>query len=222
MARGGGGAGRGGGGARGGFRKTINGNGKSWAQKTPGERVLGVLFFGFFLVASLFMSIDESRAVAEEERLADFASARYELHFGDTACHEDNLLLAFVVYEDCEQFSYMTWVGDHINDATFDQLRGEGTWLDDLLTRQVELDYRDTLSEDLSGAIRAMAEQIQSEAPAGSYTCSEDHSESPTGLHDLTELDLNRELIEASLEYFRETTGIPMVLVVEDATDLYQ
>lgn len=222
MARGGGGGGRGGGGARGGSRGRGYSSSKSWEQMTPVERVLSVLFFGFVLVIAFFAGEGDSGSMASEDQLSDFASAQYLQYFGETESYEDNLLLAFVVYEDCERFSYMTWVGDHINEATFNQLRGEGTWLDAMLSRQLESDYRHTISADLSRAIRELADKIRTEAPVGSYTCSEDHDNNPSGLRSRTELKLNAELIGESLDYFRETTGIPIVLVVEDATDLFQ
>ena len=217
MARGGGG-GRGGG--RGGrsFSHTRHHGTSRSTPATPGERFLEFLIFIFIVLMALMVRAGDSDALYDESQLSDFASEQYQQAFGETQSYEDNLLLTFVVYEDRSQYAYMTWVGDHIGDEAFEYLQGDGTWLDELLDRQLETDYQYSLSADLTRALRELARQM----PEEPYTCHEDHSDSPTALQNLSDLSLNRTLIEDALLYFRETTGIPIVLVVEDAADIFR
>lgn len=224
MARGGGGGGRGGGGgSRGGRHR--HSTGTPYVPVTPLGRFLtkheGILFGLLVFAAFILHSVGEPQAANREQQLSDFASAQYELAFGQTDCYEDNLLLLLVVHEDRSDFSYMTWVGDHIGDDTFEYLRGEGTWLDDLLTQQLREGYTYSLSGDLHRAIRDLADQIDSVTEYGSHTCTEDHSDSPTYVRNLSQLELNEELITEALTYFRQETLIPFVVVIAESGDVY-
>ena len=219
MARGGGGGGRGGGGRS--FSGARYRSASQNEQTTPTNKFVDFIFTMVIIILVLSISSGNSRASYDETKLSDFASSQYEAFFGNTESYEDNLLLAFVVFDDCEQFSYMTWVGDHIGPDAFQYLKGEGTWLDAMLSRQVGADYRNTLSADLDRAVRELAQKLGEDDPVGSLSCGEDSSDSPTALRNRSELDLNAKLIEEALRYFRETTGIPIVLVIEDATDIF-
>ena len=137
MARGGGGGGRGGGGGGRSFSGARYRSASQNDQTTPMNKFVDFIFTTVIIILVLSISSGNSRASYDETKLSDFASNHYEASFGNTESYEDNLLLAFVVYEDCEQFSYMTWVGDHIGPDAFQYLQGEGTWLDIMLSRQV-------------------------------------------------------------------------------------
>lgn len=222
MARGGGGGGRGGGGGGRSFSGARYRSASQNDQTTPTNKFVDFIFTAVIIILVLSISSGNSRASYDETKLSDFASDHYEASFGNTESYEDNLLLAFVVYEDCEQFSYMTWVGDHIGPDAFQYLQGEGTWLDIMLSRQVGAYYRNSLSADLDRAVRELAQKLGEVDPVGSLSCGEDSSSNPTALRNRSDLDLNAQQIEEALRYFRETTGIPIVLVIEDAADIFQ
>ena len=222
MARGGGGGGRGGGGGGRSFSGARYRSASQNERTTPTNKFVDFIFTTVIIILVLSISSGNSRASYDETKLSDFASSQYEAFFGNSQSYEDNLLLAFVVYEDCEQFSYMTWVGDHIGPDAFQYLQGEGTWLDIMLSRQVGNNYRNTLSADLDRAVRELAQKLGEVDPVGSLSCGEDSSDSPTSVQNCSALALDANLIEDALRYFRETTGIPIVLVIEDATDVFQ
>lgn len=218
MARGGGGGGRGGGG---GFRGGSHGRSGGYSRPmTTVEKILFVpLMILIFIITYIGEYSDNSRY--SETKLEAFCESQYHEAFQHTDSYEDNLLLTFVIYEDRYDYSYMTWVGDHINDETFAYLRGEGTALDDILGRNIGDGYTHTLASDLSFAIRDLADQIDEATEYGSYTCSEGHSENPSGLRNRAAMALNEQLLNDAIDYFREQTGIPLVLVVEDASDIF-
>lgn len=225
MARGGGGGGRGGGrGGRGGHRHSRG----TTVPYVPTTRLGGFLVRneGILISVLLFVALllhvgERSEAADMERRLSDFASAQYNHAFSETDAYEDNLLLLLVVHEDRSDFSYMTWVGDHIGEETFAYLQGEGTWLDDMLSRQFQSNYTHSLSGDLHSALRELADQIDSVTTHGSHTCTEGRSDSPTYLRNLSRMELNEELIEGALDYFRQETLIPIVLVIAEADEVF-
>lgn len=221
MARGGGGGGRGGGGrgGRGHSRAGVHSRSNS-VESSPLEAVIA--FAVIFMIAILIEIVNYSEGeIYSETKLETFCQQQYDAAFSDMDTYEDNLLLTIVVYEDRYDYSYMTWVGDHINDETFEYLQGEGTELDDILARSIKSDYTHTLASDLSFAIRNLAEQIDEATEYGSYTCTEGHKENPSGLRNLSDMDLNETLLNGTIDDFREQTGIPLVLVVEDAGDIF-
>ena len=222
MARGGGGGGRGGRGGRG-----SSGSGVEislftlFVSMKPVQRIISVCVVGLLMLLSAFMRTQDSAGAHDERPLEDFASAQYEQAFRYSAAYEDNLLLAFVVYEDCSDFSYMTWVGDHVCDDAFRNLRGEGTWLDAMLERRIGTDYTYSLSADLCGAIGELAEQINTDSGPDPLTCAEDHTDSPTYVLNMSRIDINGDELNEALADFRRKTQLPIVLVVEDAGDIF-
>ena len=115
----------------------------------------------------------------------------------------------------------MTWVGDHIGEEIIAYLQGEGTSLDDMLSRQLRSNYTHSLSRDLHSALRELADQIDSVTTHGSHTCTEGRSDSPTYLRNLSRMELNEELIEGALDYFRQETLIPIVLVIAESEEVF-
>ena len=79
----------------------------------------------------------------------------------------------------------------------------------------------DALSGDLHRAIRDLADQIDSVTEYGSHTCTEDHTDSPTYVRNLSGLELNEELITEALTYFRQETLIPVVVVIAESTEVF-
>lgn len=155
MARGGGGGGRGGGG---GFRGGSHGRSGSYGR--PMTKMEAMIAIPLFLILFLLHAspVSNGPETYSETKLEAFCQQQYHEAFQNTDAYEDNLLLTFVIYEDRYDYSYMTWVGDHINDDTFEYLRGEGTALDDILARNIGDGYTHTLASDLSYAIRNLAD----------------------------------------------------------------
>lgn len=216
MARGGGGGGRGGGG-RGGRA------GRSGGYSRPMTKLEAVVFFPVLILLLLSSWYTENFGPEsyDEHRLETFCQQQYDAAFRDTQTYDDNVLLTIVVYSDRSDYSYMTWVGDHINGETFTYLQGDGTRLDRILENSIQLDYTNTLASDLSHALRELATEIDEATEFGSYSCTEGHDENPSGFCNYSEMDLNETLIGATIADFREQTGIPLVLVVEDAKDIF-
>ena len=190
------------------------------------------LFFFLFL-ASLFSgnnsqttmtpepdySYNSSVIVYDEGSMEDFASAYYEKAFGHCEAYEDNLLLAFVVWEDRSDFSYLAWVGDDISNGAFALLGGNDTALGQILERYVQYGYEDSLSDDLSRGLNALASELEDLGRI--YTCSEDHSDTLNAFYNKSDLRLDNGMIEEAMADFTERTGIPFALVIAEAEDIF-
>jgi len=228
MARGGGGGGRSGGGFRGGgfrgggFGAHHYGHRNTSRFGTCASR-LNLLFLPIWLLLLILVQCSNipQNVSYDESRFEAFAGSQYDQAFSDSAAYEDNLLLAFLVYEDRSDFSYMTWVGDHIRSETFALLGGNETLLGQTLENEIAYGYGPTLSTDLEQVLDTLAAGIIDASPEGSHTCMEDHSGTGSYLINNSELALHSSRLNNALTDFTERTGIPIVLVVEDAADIF-
>lgn len=230
MARGGGGGGRGGGFRGGGFRGVSRGGGHAvhhhYRPGGPHRQEEGCLGSVLFLPIVLFLLLitltgNTTTGSYNDQDIEDYASTQYNKAFLGTESYEDNLLLTFVVWDDRSDYSYIAWVGDHIKNQTYNLLGGNSTVLGLTLDRYVQYGYEDTLSDDLSRAVTALAGEIAQASPDGSYLCQEDRSLTQSGLVNNSELVLDEAILTEALYAFTEQTGIPIVLVVEDAEDVF-
>lgn len=192
--------------------------------------VLPILFF--LLIAALFgnqnsgstmhpepdYNYNSGSIVYDEGRLEDYASARYDDAFSRYDAYEDDLLLCFVVWEDRSDFSYLTWVGDHISNEAYAMLGGNDTELGLILERYVQYGYSDTLTDDLCRALNALAAELED---LDIYTCGEDHSGTPSSFKNRSDLWIDEYLIEEAIDDFTERTGIPFALVIAEAEDVF-
>ena len=215
MARGGGGGGRGGG--RGGRAR------RSGGYSRPLTKLDVMIFIPLFTIFFLWYASSEITGpeVYSESKLETFCQQQYDAAFSETESYEDNVLLTIVVYEDRSDYSYMAWVGDHIKEETFAYLRGDGSRLDRILESSIQFDYTHSLASDLSHALRELAEEIDRATEYGSYTCTEGHEDNPSCFLNYSQMELNEKLLSATIADLRERTGIPFVLVVEDAKDIF-
>lgn len=229
MARAGGGGGRVGGGFRGGgFRASGIAAHRHSHRNTPQFSArtsqLRLLFLPIWLLILILVQCSNmpQRVSYDESRFEAFASRQYDQVFSDSAAYEDNLLLALLVYEDHRDFSYMTWVGDHICGETFGLLGGNETLLGQTLENEIGYGYGSSLSTDLEHTLDALADGITALSPEGSHTCTEDHSGTDSYLVNNSALALHSSRLNNALADFTQRTGIPIVLIVEDAVDIFR
>lgn len=228
MARAGGRGGRAGGGFHGGgfrgggFGGHHYGHGNTTRFGTCASRFNLLLLPVWLLIFILVQCSNMPQTVNYNESTFEaFASSRYDMAFRESASYEDNLLLAFLVYEDRSDFSYMTWVGDHISDETFNLLGGNESLLGRTLENEIAYGYSSTLSSDFERVLDALADGILAASPAGSHTCTEDQAGTGSYLINDSELALHDSRLNNALADFTARTGIPIVLVVEDAADIF-
>ena len=173
------------------------------------------------IIFSLVGSIGQKKVDYDETSAEDYALARYEEVFGNESGYEDKILLAFFTYEDHLEYRYITMNGDHLTTRVYNMLRGEsGTALSRAMRSNISsISYETTLGRNLSGVVEDLAESIALETKV--FTCSEDHAAGRSYLRNDSALEISEEMVNGALADFTERTGIEMVIVVDEAAEVF-
>ena len=195
--------------------------------------LFGMIFTPIFLVIFIIMFLagscsngititEENGTSYNEEALQDFADEQYAAEFGRSTAYEDNLLLVFLTDEDYYDFYYIAWVGDHIATDINYMFGNENTELGQAMSASInETSYKYSLDSNLAQVMETMTKEISTLGLNSSYKCEENHAQVQSHLTNKTEIELTEETVNAALEDFTEQTGIPAVIVVEDADDVF-
>lgn len=187
------------------------------------QTILIVGVFVLFLCLSMCSSSGGITVISyDEETFQDYADQRYAEVFGETDAYEDNLLIVFLTDADYYGFYYIAWVGDHIDSDIRGMLGDNSTELGSAMSRCInDSNYKYSLDSDLALVMDTMAENIAALNLTSSYTCSEDHSAAPTTLVNYADVELTEATVTDSLQNFTETTGIPVVIVVDEIENVF-
>lgn len=190
---------------------------------------MGMFVIGLFILFMIiYFMLPESGTVIssngyDEERFQDYANSQYKSEFGSSSAYEDNLLLTVLVEdEEYYNFYYIAWVGDHVA-ADVNYLMGNNdTELGQTLESSISAtSYKYSLDADLARAIDSMTKQVAALGLEDSFTCTENHAQVKSHLTNHSSIDMTEETVNEALEAFTETTGIPIVIVVEDMDDVF-
>ncbi len=158
----------------------------------------------------------------DEEKLQDYADDQYARAFGDLDTYEDNLLMVILTEEDNSSFYWIAWVGDHIATDINWLFGNEETELGQALTECVnEQNYKYSLDSNLADAMKRMTTEIKQLNLESSFECTEERPAFDSHLVNRSELPMTEETVNGALAYFTEQTGIPAVIVVEDASEIF-
>lgn len=158
----------------------------------------------------------------DEYVFQDYTNAQYEATFGSSSAYEDNIMLVFLTEDDeYYDYCYIAWVGDHI-DPEINYLFGSDTEFGQAIGDSVnETSYKYSLDADLARVVQTMQNHIVSLDLASSFQCNENHTQARSYLINDSTLELTEETVNTALQNFTDATGIPMVIVVEDMTDVF-
>ena len=150
-----------------------------------------------------------------------FADEQYAAAFGLTEDYEDHLLFVFLTAEDCYDYYYIAWMGDHIERDVVELFGNNQTALGRALEASINVQsYEYSLDSDLATAFRHMANQVVALGHEDNYTCAAPAHEVTSHVVNRTALPLTEQTLNAALEEFTAKTGITAVVVVEDMTDV--
>ena len=160
----------------------------------------------------------------DEYVFQDYTNAQYEDVFGNSSAYEDNILLVFLTEDDeYYDYCYIAWVGDHI-DADINYLFGsDETELGQAISDSVNVSsYKYSLDADLARVVQAMQKHVAALGLSSSFQCDEDRAQTRSYLINDSTLDLTEDTVNTALQDFTDSTGIPMVIVVEDMADVFE
>ena len=188
--------------------------------------VIAAMLFLSALPGAFSSVISGGNIIYNENDLQDYADVQYKAEFSSSSAYEDHLLLVFLIEdEEYWDFAYIAWCGNHI-DTSVKQLFGSndsklGLHMDDNINLT---SYKYTLGSDLTEVIKSMTDEVKALGLSTSFkpTCNDDeHNQVTSRVSNKTSLSLDTSELSAALDTFTEETGIPIVIVVEDAEDAF-
>ena len=184
--------------------------------------VILVMFLLVFLLSMCQNGVEISTGDEyNEELLNDYADDQYALHFSKNGAYEDNLLIVVLTTENNSDFYYIAWKGDHLAPEIVQLMGNNATALGKTMNNSInESNYKYSLDSDLANVLNTMTDKITALGLDKSFTCSESRQVKGTFVNN-TDLPMTESTLQAALDHFAATTGIPTALVVEDATDVF-
>ena len=189
--------------------------------------ILVLLFIGFMAVYLLMPADDvtityEDGVVYSEAEMQDYANGKYMEYFGSSSAVEDNILLVFLANEEGDGYYTIAWVGDNI-DYEINSMFGEYTEYGEAMDKYINTNYFGySLDIDYAAVIKEMTQNIKALGLSSSFVSESDRSAlADPKFVNLTAFDLSAEVVNAALNEFTEQTGIPCVLVVDYAENVF-
>lgn len=188
-----------------------------------------IYFFGssiFGILGSVFPNSNFSEIEImkyDENSFQDYANSQYKKEFGSSTAYEDNILLVFLAdTEECYDYYYIAWVGDHIHSDINYLFGDEYTEFGQTISECINTSsYKYSLDSNIADVVKQMETYAVNAGLESSFTCEEDHAQVESHLTNKTTLDMTEETVNSALQSFTEKTGIPIVVVVDDIEDIF-
>lgn len=160
----------------------------------------------------------------DENAFQDYADERYAAEFDDATAYEDNILLVVLTEnENYSQYAYIAWVGDHVATDINYMFGNDGTALGDAMDASINTNsYKYSLDSNLAAVIAAMEQEVTAAGLTSPFTCNEERMGAESHLTNRTDLELTEQTVDAALQSFTESTGIPLVVVVDDMDEVFE
>lgn len=159
----------------------------------------------------------------DEEKFQDYANDKYFQYFGEEEDTEDQLLIVFLTYEDRYEYSYLAWIGDHVDSHIDGLLGNDNTELGSLMRTNISEDYKYSLGKNLAQVVESLTDEVEALELQTSFRdeCGGKHEGAKGRFVNNTALSVSSGTLETALDDFAETTGISVVLLVEENTVVF-
>ena len=155
--------------------------------------------------------------IEDNKKVDDYCSSQYAKEFNNTVEYEDNILIVFLVDEDCEEYYTKVFVGYNVDDRINNMFGGKYTEYGRQLINNINDNYEHSLSRNLAATVRGMSDEISNLNLETSFI---DDMGSPgdyiSHVTNNSSLDISDETINNALTKFTEETKIPIVIVIDD------
>lgn len=170
------------------------------------------------------MELDDSADTSyDENAFQDYADKVYAEEFGNSTAYEDNILLVFLTEnENYYDYYYIAWVGDHITTDINYMFGNEETEFGVAVSNAITTSsYKYSLDANIAQIINTMEQNIAELGTLSPFTCDEEHIQVESHLTNKTTLELTEDTVNTALQSFTQATGIPIVVVVDDISDVF-
>ena len=191
-----------------------------------------LIIIAISLIGTIFGSVGNSfnniknggSIIIDYDVMEDYACEQYDIEFADAVYSGDNILILFLVDEECEGFQTIAIVGSNV-DTKIDKMFGNETteFGVAMLGNIKESGYRNSLSKNLAAVVEEMKEKIVDLSLTQSFV---DDKGSPGDYNshvvNQSNLTVSEETINRALVDFTEETDIPITVVIADYEDVFE
>jgi len=189
--------------------------------------IILILFAGIILLStfsSAFNSVITGGEIYyDENAFQTYADEQYAEHFGNFEDYEDALLIVFAVdAETCYDYAYIAWVGDHIDRDINYMFGSNGTKFGNAIASSAinSSSYKFSLDSGIAAVMDEMKDHIVALHLENNLTCKHEYTDFESHMVNKTELAVTPNTVNPALVSFTEATGIPVVVVIEDAEEM--
>lgn len=193
-----------------------------------------LIFIAISLITGLVGSVGSSISnvaggghfVTEDSRMESYAMEQYDVRFADSKEYENNILIVFLTDEEGEEYYTMAIVGFNVSSKINDMFGNEYTEYGRALIDNLNPGFKNTLSRNLRDTVDDLREIIEMRGydsfVDGSYTQPDDYDLAVVANHSsLTISEESEEKVNKSLQDFTKSTGIPISIVIDDMSDVF-
>ena len=181
-----------------------------------------LLLFSTF--SSAFVSVSTGGEMYYDENVFQtYADEQYAEHFGSLEDYEDAILIVFAVEDETYyNYAYIAWVGDHIHRNINYMFGSNGTKLGNAIASSAinSSSYKFSLDSGIAAVMSDMQEHVEALGLEHNLTCQHDYSSFESHMVNNTSLSVTPNTVNPALVSFTQATGIPVVVVIEDADEI--
>ncbi len=180
---------------------------------------LVVIVLIIVIVGSSFISSISALFNGEysEETFQTYANECYANEFGQNPdTYEDNILLIFLVNDNCDDFYSIAWVGDNLRSEVSGLFGNESTAYGNAVYQNVNTEYYEySLSSSLAGVMEQMEDEVSSLGLDSPFRSESSGDKTASHFVNKSNLSMTNATVESALTAFTDTTGIPVAIVVD-------
>lgn len=191
--------------------------------------VIYLLIFLAFLAIYLFGNLTSSVGTAvgniasggsskySEKQFQDFASAEYAKHFSSS---EKGMMIVFLTDEDATGYYTIAWVGDDIPTPIYNEMGDETTAFGRIMLDNINSEFHaHSLAKNLTAAVEDLRDYLAHNYDPVDFASQMANFDSR--ITNYSRLSIQEGNINNALKSFHHTTGIPMVIVVQNMEDVF-
>lgn len=187
--------------------------------------IIAIVLCVVLLIANLYTTFaviaEGGEIVYDETVFQDYAMAQWDKHFTDSKTYEDNVLLTFLTFEDYNQYYCIAFVGDNVKSSINLMFGNEYTEFGQAVTGSISTNYKYSLDSNIAIVMDKMTEEISSLNLSSPFYKESGGTPATSKMTNYTALPLTEQTVNDSLERFTEETGIPAVVVVDTAENVF-
>ena len=174
-----------------------------------------------FMLVFMFNLTKDTGVRYNEKRFIEYAEECYIEEFKDSKAYEDNLLIVVLTDRSYNECYYISYVGNHIEDKISDIFGNENSEFGQMMNFEFSSNYRYSFDKDISTVMNTCMYRIISKKLEDSFTCDEIHENVDSYIVNKTKIEFDEAIVNESLNKFTEKTDIPVVIVLDNARNVF-